>query len=189
MNLYGTGDFKKGLHIIVDHEPYTIIEFEHFKPGKGNQFTRTKLRHLITGSQVEKTFKSGKKVGIANVYYQDMNFLYKDEMFHFMAPDTYEQMSISKDVIGEIAKYLSENMKVKTCLFNNKIISIELPLHVVLKVTSSDLSQKSITASSATKPVTLETGLDIYVPLHIKVGDYIKIDTKEGHYVERVQFG
>ena len=187
MSMYGTGDFKKGLHILIDKDPYTILEFEHCKPGKGNQFTRTRLRHLITGNQIEKTFKSGKKVGQADVYYQDLNFLYKDDMFHFMEPNTYEQMSVSEDVVGENKMYLLENMKVKACLFNDKIVSIEIPSHVVLKVVSTESQKGSTTAASATKPVVLETGLDIHVPTHINVGDSIKIDTKEGVYVERVQ--
>ena len=172
---------------MVDGDPCTITHFEHCKPGKGNQFTRTKLKNLITGSNLEKTFKSGKKFEAPDIYYQDIDFLYKDDAFHFMDSSTYEQFSLPKSVLGESEKYLLENMKVKACVYNDRVISIELPSTVLLKVTFTEPGHKGNTVTAATKPATLETGLSVQVPLHIKEGDILKIDTKEGSYMERVQ--
>ena len=186
--MYGTGDFKKGLRILLNNEPYSIIDFEHFKPGKGNQFTRTKLKNLITGTNLDKTFKSGEKVAIPDVEYQDFSFLYKDTSFHFMNESSYEQISLSSELLGENQNYLLEGMRVKACLFNEKVVSIELPVTLNLKVKYTEPGFKGNTVSGgATKPATLETGLVVQVPLHIKEGDCLKIDTRTSAYIEKAK--
>ncbi len=185
--MHATSDFKKGLKLLIDGEPYTIVDFQHVKPGKGNQFTRTKLKNLITGSNLERTFKSGEKFGVPDVVYKDMGFLYKDDNgFNFMDQTSFEQLSLSEELLGEDANFLVENMEVKVCLFNDRAVGIELPKSVVLKVAQTDPGFKGNTVSNTFKPATMETGYVVQVPLHINEGDLLKINTTDGTYVERV---
>lgn len=185
--MYECSDFKKGLKILVDGEPYSITDFQHVKPGKGNQFTRTKMRNLLTGSNLERTFKSGEKFGIPDVAYKDMNFLYKDESgFNFMDQTNYEQLSLSAELVGEGSNFLIENLPVKVCFFNDRAVGIELPKSVNLKVTQTDPGFKGNTVTNTYKPATLETGHIVQVPLHINEGDVLKVNTVDGAYVERV---
>lgn len=185
--MYGTSDFKKGLKILIDNEPYNIVDFQHVKPGKGNQFTRTKLRNLVTGSNLERTFRSGEKFGIPDVMYTDMDFLYNDASgYNFMNQESYEQLCLSEEVVGFNVKFLTEGLTVKVCLFNDRAVGIELPNSVNLKVAQTDPGLKGNTVSNTTKPATLETGHIVQVPLHTNEGDLLKIDTRTGDYMERV---
>lgn len=185
--MYSTSDFKKGLKVLLDNEPYSITDFQHVKPGKGNQFTRTKLKHLVTGQNLEKTFKSGEKFGVPDVEYKDMSFLYEDDNgFNFMDQSSYEQLCLSHDLIADDKNYLIENMEIKICLFNGRAVGIELPNSVVLAVKQTDPGFKGNTVSNTFKPATMETGLVVQVPLHINEGDKLKINTVTGEYSERV---
>lgn len=185
--MYDLSDFKKGLQILVDGEPYAVVDFQHVKPGKGNQFTRTKMRNLLNGSNLERTFKSGEKFGVPDIAYKDMNFLYKDESgFAFMDQSSYEQVSLDKDLLGDAANFLIENLQVKVCFYNDRAVGVELPKSVNLKVTQTDPGFKGNTVTGTYKPATLETGFVVQVPLHINEGDVLKINTTDGAYVERV---
>lgn len=185
--MVSTSDFKKGLKILVDDEPYSIIDFQHYKPGKGNQITRTKLRHLITGGNLERTIKSGEKFKVPDVQYGEMDYLYADDTgFHFMDPDSYEQIALSEDVLGDQSLYLTEGMKIKICFYNERAVAIELPQSVVLAVEHTEPGFKGNTVTGGTKPATMQTGLKVNVPLHINIGDTLKINTTTGDYLERV---
>lgn len=185
--MYDTSDFRKGLNLLIDDQPYTVVEFQHVKPGKGNQFSRTKIRNLLTGQLIERTFKSGEKFGIPDVAFKDMNYLYKDENgYNFMSQEDYEQVTLSQGLVGDGVNYLIENMKVKICFFNDRAVGISLPASVNLKVTSTEPGFKGNTVTGTYKPATLETGLIVQVPLHTNVGDLLKIDTETGLYKERV---
>lgn len=185
--MHSTSDFKKGLKILIDGDPYTVVDFQHVKPGKGNQFTRTKLKNLLSGSNLERTFKSGEKFDIPDIAYKDMNFLYKDESgYNFMDQSSYEQLALSPEVVSDGANYLTENLEVKVCFFNGRAVGIEVPKSVQLKVTKTDPGFKGNTVTGTTKPATLETGHIVHVPLHINEGDVLKVNTTDGSYVERV---
>lgn len=188
--MIGTSDFKKGTKLLIDEEPYTITDFQHVKPGKGNQFTRTKLKNLITGTNIERTIKSGEKFPVPDVVYQDMTYLYHDDTgFHLMNQSSYEQISLTAELIGDASNYLLENMEVKVCLFNDRAIGIEIPKSVELKVTQTDPGHKGNTVTNTFKPATMETGYTVQVPMHINEGDTLKINTADGSYVERVSIG
>ncbi|MCB0379568.1 MAG: elongation factor P [Bdellovibrionales bacterium] len=184
--MYSTSDFKKGLKILIDDQPYTIVDFQHVKPGKGNQFTRTKMKNMLTGSNLEKTFKSGEKFGVPDVMTRDCQYLYQDENgFNFMDKENYNQHNLHPDDVGDAANYLIENLDVTLMFFNDRAIGVDVPNSVKLKVTETDPGLKGNTVTGATKPATLETGLVVHVPLHINEGDTLKIDTRTGEYVER----
>lgn len=186
--MVNTSHFKKGLKILVKNEPYTIIDFQHVKPGKGNQFTRTKLKHLITGTHIDLTIRSGEKFSVPDVTYREMNFLYKDaNEFYFMDNSSYEQIIINETAIGHAAHFLTENITIKVCLLNDQAVGVELPKTVQLKITDTDPGLKGNTATSATKPATLETGLILQVPLHLNKNDIIKVNTSDSTYIERVK--
>ncbi len=186
--MISTNNFKKGLKIIVKEEPYTITDFQHIKPGKGNQFTRTKLKHLITGAHIDLTVRSGEKFAIPDVTYKDMNFLYKDNNdFYFMDNASYEQVTMNEKSIGTFAHFLTENLTVKVCLLNEQAVGIELPKTVQLKIIDTDPGLKGNTATSATKPAVLETGFIIQVPLHLNQNDIVKVNTSDGSYIERIK--
>lgn len=172
---------------MVEAQPYTIVDFQHVKPGKGNQFTRTKLKNLLTGSNLERTFKSGEKFDVPNVEYKEMNFLYKDEGgFHFMDPKSFEQLDLDPSVVDESALYLTENLPVVILFYNDRAVAVDLPKAVNLKVAQTDPGFKGDTATGTTKPATLESGKIVQVPLHISIGDVLRVDTRTGEYVERV---
>jgi elongation factor P len=185
--MYETGDFKKGLKLMVEGKPYVIVDFQHVKPGKGNQFSRTKLRNMLTGQNLEVTFKSGEKFEVPNVENKEMTFLYKDESgYNFMDQTSYEQITMSDDDLGESRFYLVENLKVVVLFYNEKAVAVDVPKAVNLKVAKSDPGIKGDRVSGATKPATMESGLVVNVPLHINEGDVLRIDTQTGDYVERV---
>src|SRR5690606_28571619 len=151
--MYSTSDFKKGLKLLIDGEPYSIVDFQHVKPGKGNQFTRTKLKSLLTGSNLERTFKSGEKFEEPDVDYREMNFLYRDDSgFNFMDQTSYEQMALNDEVVGDGVNFLTENLAVKVCLFNGRAVGIELPKSVNLKVVETAPGHKGNTVTGGSKP-------------------------------------
>jgi elongation factor P len=185
--MHETSDFKKGLKIMVEGQPYSIIDFQHVKPGKGNQFSRTKLRNLLTGQLLERTFKSGEKFEVPDVANREMNFLYKDETgFVFMDQENYEQITVTELEIGESKLYLTENLKCVILFYNERPVSVDVPKAVNLKVTETAPGFKGNTVTGATKPATLESGLVVQVPLHISEGDLLRVDSSTGLYVERV---
>ena len=186
--MYETSDFKKGLKILIKKEPYSILEFQHVKTGRGGQFTRTKVKNLLTESIINMTLRSGEKFGVPDIFYQALTYTYKDKNgFHFMNTSNYETLSLSPQIIGKMEHYLIENQEVTACSFQNKVVSIEVPKHIVLKVSETDPGWKGNTVSNATKSATLETGLTLQVPLHIKEGEKLKINTVDGTYIERVK--
>jgi elongation factor P len=184
--MYSTSDFKKNLKVLIDSVPYAIVDFQHVKPGKGNQFTRTKLKNILTGSNLERTFKSGEKFEVPDIEFRDVTYIYADDNFNFMDQKNFEQFQLSAEVLGDTKLYLKENMEVSMILFNGRAISVELPNHVVLRIQQTDPGLKGNTVSNTTKPATLESGAVVQVPLHINEGDLIKVDTTEGSYIERV---
>ena len=186
--MIGTNNFKKGQKIIVKGEPYTIVDFQHVKPGKGNQFTRTKLKHLIKNSQLDLTVRSGEKFDVPDVSYKDMSFLYRDgDQFYFMDNVSYEQTVVAVEAVGENSHFLTENLMVKVCLLDGQAVGVELPKTVNLKVVDTGPGFKGNTVSNTNKPATLETNYIAQLPLHINVGDTVKINTSDGSYIERVK--
>ena len=185
--MYSTSDIRKGLRIEIGNEPFSIIDFLHVKPGKGGAFIRTKLKNLKTGSVIDKTFRSGEKLKKADLEEKEMQYLYNDgDSYHFMDNETYEQFSLPANKIEYEKNFLKENTNVKVLFFKGDAISIELPTFVELEVTHTEPGLKGDTASSASKPATLETDYTLNVPLFINIGDILKIDTRTGEYVERV---
>ncbi len=185
--MYETADFRKNLKLMVEGSPYVIIDFQHVKPGKGNQFTRTKLRNLLTGQNLERTFKSGEKFEVPDVENIEMTYLYKDDNgYNFMNQTSYEQILMMENEIGESKNFLTENLAVYITLYNEKPVNVEVPKAVQLKVAHTEPGIKGDRVTGATKHATLETGLVVNVPLHINEGDTLRIDTSTGEYVERV---
>lgn len=185
--MYETSDFKKGLKLMVDGQPYVIVDFQHVKPGKGNQFSRTKMRSLLTGQNLERTFKSGEKFEVPNVENVEMTFLYKDDNgYNFMNQSNYEQLCMMEHEMGDAKNYLTENLVVVITLYNEKAVVVDVPNAVNLRVAQTDPGVKGDRVTGATKPATMETGLVVGVPLHINEGDLLRIDTESGEYVERV---
>ncbi len=180
-----TAEFRKGLKIELDGQPYNIVEFQHVKPGKGGAFVRTKLKHLRLGRVVDRTFRAGEKVGLVEYEQRSMQFLYKDENFHFMNLDTYEQIALDADVVGEAASWLKETMEVEVFVINGEPAGVDVPNFVELEVVKTDPGLRGDTASGGSKPATLETGAVVQVPLFIDQGEVLRIDTRTGAYIER----
>ena len=186
--MYGTSDFKKGLKIMIKGEPHVVLDFQHVKPGKGNQFTRTKLSNLITGQSLDLTVRSGEKFAIPDIEYKNLSYVYKDsDDFYFMDSQSYETLAINKKIIGTKQVYLVESLTVTGCFFNGQIVSIDWPKSLVLQIKETEPGFKGNTVSNTTKPAVTDTGLSLQVPLHINIGDKIKVNTKDGTYVERVR--
>ena len=186
MGTVDTSQFRNGLKLELDGQPFVITYFQHVKPGKGGAFVRTKLKNLLTGRSVDRTFRSGEKNPEANVEQRPMQYLYRDgDSLVFMDTESYEQTPISEEGVGEARHLLKENTNVEVLFWNSKPINIELPAFVDLEVTKSDPGLKGDTSSSTTKPATLETGAEIQVPLFIKEGDILRVDTRTGEYAER----
>lgn len=185
--MYENADFKKGLKIMVEGQPYSILDFQHVKPGKGNQFTRTKMRNLLTGQLLERTFKSGERFEVPDVANREMNYLYKDDNgYVFMDQENYEQITVTESEIGDAKNYLTENLKCVLLFYNERPVSVDVPKAVNLKVAQTAPGFKGNTVTGATKPATLETGLVVNVPMHISEGDLLRVDTESAQYVERV---
>ena len=185
--MYSTPDFRRGLNIEINNEPFTIVSFQHVKPGKGGAFVRTKLKNLLNGNVVDRTFRSGEKVGKPDIEEKEMQYLYTDGDFHFMDNDTYEQTALGADLVGNDKNFLQENSTVTVLFYKGRVVNLELPTFVILEVTEAEPGLKGDTASSVTKPVTVEPGAKINVPLFINPGDRLKIDTRTGEYMERVK--
>jgi elongation factor P len=184
--MYDTSDIRKGLKIILDGQPYIVVDFQFVKPGKGQAFTRTKVKHLSTGAVIERTFRSGEKLEPADVEVRTMSFIYPDgEDFVFMDPGG-EQVTILGSKVGENKDFLIDGLEVEVVFFKGEPIDLTLPPHVVLQVTKSDPGVRGDTASNVTKPATLSTGAVIQVPLFINEGEWIKVDTRTREYMERV---
>jgi elongation factor P len=184
---YSTAQFRKNLKIEIDGEPFTIVDFQHVKPGKGGAFVRTKMKSLITGNVLDKTFRSGDKVDVPDLEEKKMSFLYQDETgYCFMDTQSYDQMTLTKDQMGDTLGYLKENIEVEVLLHNGKAIGIELPMFLNLKIVETDPGLKGNTASGGSKPAKLETGVTIQVPLFVSTGEVVKVDTRNGAYIERV---
>ncbi len=181
------GDFKNGLTVEMDGNIYTIIEFQHVKPGKGAAFVRTKLKNIKTGGVIEKSFRPTEKFPQAHIDRSEYQYLYRDgDLYNFMNTETYDQISLSSDNVGEALKLVKENEMVKLCSHNGQVFAIEPPLFVELEITEAEPGVKGDTATGATKPAVVETGATIYVPLFVNQGDKIKIDTRTGEYMSRV---
>ena len=185
--MYETSDIRKGLRIELDGEPYMIIEFQFVKPGKGNAFTRTKIRNLINGSVLDRTFKTGEKIKRADTEEREMQFLYNDGSWHFMDSQSYEQVSLEAQLVGDSGDYLSENMEIQISFYQGKPIGLTLPNFVNLSVVETTPGERGNTVTGATKPARLSTGYKVNVPLFINEGDLLRIDTRTGEYVERVK--
>ncbi len=186
--MYSTNEFRKGLKVEIDGEPFVIVDYQHVKPGKGNAFVRTKLKSLITGNVLDKTFKSGEKVGRPDLETKSVQYLYRDgEDFVFMDNQTYDQFNVPAEHLGEAAKFMKENMDAELLFYKGKAIDIQIPNFLEFKVVKTEPGVKGDTVSGATKPAEIETGAVIQVPLFIEEGDIIKVDTRSGKYVERVK--
>jgi elongation factor P len=186
-SVLNAGDLRKGLKLEIDGEPYLIVDFEFTKPGKGQALYRCRLKNLITGIQFDRTYRSGDRFVEADMEEKEAEYLYKEgKQYHFMVTSTFEQVEMSADQLGDAVNYLTENLKVNMLFFKDRPIGITLPNFVNLKVIRAEPGVKGDTASGATKPVVLETGYEIQVPLFVEEGDVLKIDTRTGTYVERV---
>ena len=182
-----TTDIRKGLRIQIDGVPYHVVDHQFVKPGKGQAFTRCKIRNLMTGNVVERTWKSGESVELADVEERKMTYSWAEgDTFVFMDTNTGDQIHVEKEKVGDDARWLNEGMDVDVTLYNGSAIGIDLPASVVMQIVSSEPGIKGDTASGATKPATLATGAVVNVPLFIKEGEWIKIDTSTGQYLERV---
>lgn len=182
-----TSDFRNGLVVESDKGLMEIVEFQHVKPGKGPAFVRTKFKYLLTGRVIEKTFRSGEKFEEARVESQTWQYLYNDgDLFHFMHNETYEQLEVGKELVDENARWMKENSNVTILFHNGNAIALNVPLNVELTITESDPGVQGDRSSGATKPATLETGVTIQVPLFLEEGDVVKVDTRTGDYLERI---
>lgn len=185
--MISAGDFRNGITLEIDGAVFQIIEFQHVKPGKGAAFVRTKIKNVMTGSVVERTFRPTEKFPAARIDRVDMQYLYADgDLFNFMNMDNYEQMNLNAETVGDALKFVKENDVCKVCSYNGKVFSVEPPLFVELEITDTEPGFKGDTAQGATKPATVETGATVYVPLFVDNGDKIKIDTRTGEYLSRV---
>ena len=185
--MISASDFRNGITVEIDRNVCQILEFQHVKPGKGAAFVRTKLKNIINGGVIEKTFRPTEKFPQARIDRKDMQYLYKDgDLFYFMDTESYDQLPISADTISEAMKFVKENEMVKVCSYNGNVFSVEPPLFVELEVTETEPGFKGDTATGASKPATVETGATIAVPLFIDEGEKVKIDTRTGEYLSKV---
>ena len=181
------GDFKNGITLEYDGNICQIIEFQHVKPGKGAAFVRTKLRNIISGGIVETSFRPTEKFPLARIERKDMQYLYGDDDFYnFMDVETYDQISLTKEAVGDALKFVKENEMCKVCSHNGNVFAVEPPLFVELEITDTEPGFKGDTATGATKPAIVETGAKVMVPLFVEIGNKIKIDTRTGEYLSRV---
>ena len=184
--MISAGDFRNGITIELDNNIYQIIEFQHVKPGKGAAFVRTKLKNIVSGGVVEKTFRPTEKCPQARIDRKEMQYLYEDgDLYNFMDTETYDQVALNSDTVGDALKFVKENEMVKVCSYNGNVFAIEPPMFVELEITETEPGFKGNTATGATKPATVETGAQVAVPLFCNIGDKIKIDTRSGEYLSR----
>lgn len=185
--MVSAGDFKNGLTVEIEGNIYQILDFQHVKPGKGAAFVRTKLKNIINGGVVEKTFRPTEKFETAHIDRKDMQYLYTDgDLYNFMHMETYDQLAVNADVVGDSLKFVKENETVKVISHQGNVFAIEPPITVELRVTETEPGVKGDTATGATKPAIVETGAQIMVPLFVNQDDVLKIDTRTGEYLSRV---
>ena len=185
--MISAGDFRNGVTIEYENSIYQIIEFQHVKPGKGAAFVRTKLKNIISGGVVEKTFRPTEKCPQARIDRKDMQYLFADgDLYNFMDVENYDQIALSADAIGDALKFVKENEICKVCSHNGNVFAVEPPTFVELAITETEPGFKGDAATGATKPAVVETGATVYVPLFVEIGDVIKIDTRTGEYLSRV---
>ena len=185
--MISAGDFRNGLTLEIDGQVMQVLEFQHVKPGKGAAFVRTKMKNVIDGGVVEKTFRPTEKFPQARIDRVDMQYLYQDgDLYNFMNVETYDQIAIGTDIVGDNMKFVKENDMVKMLSHNGDVFAIEPPLFVELVITDTEPGFKGDTATGATKPAVVETGATVYVPLFVEQGDKIQIDTRSGEYLKRV---
>ena len=185
--MVSAGDFRNGITVEMEGNVYQIIEFQHVKPGKGAAFVRTKLKNIINGGVVGKSFRPTEKFPQARIDRKDMQYLYSDgDLFNFMDTETYDQIALNAEAVGDALKFVKENEMVKICSYNGNVFAIEPPLFVELEITDTEPGFKGDTATGATKPAIVETGAKVMVPLFVENGEKIKIDTRTGEYLSRV---
>ena len=185
--MVSAGDFRNGITVEMEGNVYQIIEFQHVKPGKGAAFVRTKLKNIINGGVVEKSFRPTEKFPQARIDRKDMQYLYSDgDLFNFMDTETYDQIALNAEAVGDALKFVKENEMVKICSYNGNVFAIEPPLFVELEITDTEPGFKGDTATGATKPAIVETGAKVMVPLFVENGEKIKIDTRTGECLSRV---
>ena len=181
-----TAEFKKGLKIQFDGAPYTIVDFQHVKPGKGGAFVRTKLKHMRLGRVIDNTFRAGEKVELVDFDEKRMQYLYKDDRYHFMDLESYDQISLSAEEVGDARDFLKENTEVEILFIDGSPVTVELPNFMELQIVKTDPGIRGDTASGGSKPATLETGAVVQVPLFLNEGDVVKVDTRSSEYLSRV---
>ena len=185
--MISAGDFRNGLTLEIDGQVMQVLEFQHVKPGKGAAVVRTKMKNVIDGGVVEKTFRPTEKFPQARIDRVDMQYLYQDgDLYNFMNVETYDQIAIGTDIVGDNMKFVKENEMCKVLSYNGSVFAIEAPLFVELEVTETEPGVKGNTATGATKPAIVETGAQVMVPLFVNTGDRLKIDTRTGEYLSRV---
>ena len=185
--VYSAGDFRNGTTFEMEGNVFRVVEFQHVKPGKGSAFVRTKLKNVITGATLEKTFNPSDKFPGAEIEKKAMQYLYADgDLYYFMDNETYDQMPLNKDTLGDCLKYLKENMEVTILSYKGKVFAVEPPTFVELEVTYTEPGFAGNTTTTSGKPATLETGLELQVPMFVNIGDILKIDTRTCEYMERV---
>ncbi|GAB4520866.1 MAG: elongation factor P [Haliangiales bacterium] len=186
--MYDTSDIRKGLKVLMDGNPYTVVEFQFVKPGKGSAFTRTKFKNLLTGGVVEKNIRSGEKLEPANVEEREMQFLYGEgDDFVFMDSSTYEQVTVTREVLGDLHDLMLDSMDCAVLFFNDRVVDVSLPNFIIVDVVETEPGARGDTSGNVTKPAKIQTGAEIQVPLFINEGDTLKVDTRTRAYVERVK--
>ena len=185
--MVSAGDFRNGLTVEIEGNVYQIVDFQHVKPGKGAAFVRTKLKNIMDGGFIEKTFRPSERFPQAHIERTDMQYLYFDgELYNFMHPETFEQIAVDSETVGDAMELVKENEKVRILAYEGKVFAIEPPLFVELEITETEPGFKGDTATGGTKPAVVETGAQVNVPLFIEIGDVISIDTRTGEYMKRV---
>lgn len=186
--MYNTAEFKKGLKIELDNVPYVIVDFQHVKPGKGGAFVRTKLKSLLTGRVLDQTFRSGERVKRPDLMEREMQYLYREgDRYFMMDNETYEQITLTEEQVGDARLFMTENLTVKVLFFNQQPVAVDLPTFVEQEIAKTEPGVRGDTAAGGTKPATLESGAVIQVPLFINEGDRVKVDTRTGAYIERLK--
>ena len=186
-DVYMAGDLRNGTTFELDVNVFRVVEFQHVKPGKGAAFVRVKMKNVITGAVIERTFNPSEKLQGAEIEKRDMQYLYNDEvLYYFMDNNTYDQIPLNKEQIGDALKYIKENMNVTMLSFKGNVFAVEPPMFVELEVTYTEPGFSGNTTTTSGKPATLENGLEISVPLFVEIGDVIRIDTRTGLYMERI---
>jgi elongation factor P len=181
-----TAEFKKGMKIELDGEPYSIVDFQHVKPGKGGAFVRTKLKHMRVGKVIDHTYRAGEKVELVDFEEKGMQFLYRDDRYHFMDLESYEQISLSGDEVGDAREFLKENTEVEILFIDGSPVTVELPNFMELTIVKTEPGVRGDTATGGTKPAELESGAVVQVPLFLNIGDVVKVDTRTSEYLSRV---